>query len=263
MQLFDIGVNLTNNRLLHDMDLIIEQAQQAGVVKMLVTGTDLQHSQQAVKLCEQYPDILFSTAGVHPHDASGWSNETASSIEQLAKHPQVKCIGETGLDFNRNYSPQNAQIDAFTAQLNLAATTGKALFLHQRDAFDCFYSILSEYRSQLGKLVVHCFTDSREALVKLLDLDCHIGITGWICDEKRGKSLQQLVSFIPEERLMLETDAPYLYPKDLPSEQKRPTNFPKYLPHILTTVARHRNENPQVLAEAVYRTTENFLDLQD
>ncbi len=261
IELIDIGVNLTNKRLLVDVDDILQRAAQVNVNKLIVTGTSIEHSQIALELCAQFPNQLFSTCGVHPHDAKEWNQQSLAELESMLKHSCVKAIGETGLDFNRNFSPKKQQIDVFQQQLELAVSCNKPVFLHQRDAFDTFLNLLQEYRGQLKSVVVHCFTDDKKALYKLLDQDCHIGITGWICDERRGQELQKLVKDIPDNRLMLETDAPYLLPRDLPDKPADNTNYPEYLPHILHTVARLQNKQEQNLASEVLATTQQFFEV--
>lgn len=255
MQLIDIGVNLTNKRLRVKVDKILQQARQAGVIQQIVTGTSIEHSKLAVELCQSYPEQLFCTAGVHPHDAKQWTTDSAAELKALISHACVRAVGETGLDFNRNFSPQDKQIEVFQQQLELACESNKPIFLHQRDAMETFTELLKEYRSRLQNVVVHCFTDNQKALYSLLDLDCHIGITGWICDERRGQELQTLVSDIPNNRLMLETDAPYLLPRDLEPMPSDKTNQPKYLPHILQAVARHQHKDVEQLAQEVLSTT--------
>ena len=258
MRLIDIGVNLTNKRLSVDLEGILERAAAVGVNQLIVTGTSLEHSRMAIAQCERFPDQLFCTCGIHPHDAKEWNAETRAELESMISHPSVRAIGETGLDFNRDFSPRETQIEVFRQQLELAASSQKPLFLHQRDAFDTFYSLLKEYRGQLGDIVAHCFTDDKDSLFALLELNCHIGITGWICDERRGRELQALVKYIPPDRLMLETDAPYLLPRDLPQKPSSKTNLPEYLPHILQTVARLQGKSIPLLADEVLTTTQRF-----
>jgi len=132
--------------------------------------------------------------------------------------------------------------------LTLAIETGKPLFLHQRDAHEDFISILSEYRSVLPKGVAHCFTSGAMELETYLDLGLAIGITGWICDERRGHHLQSLVARIPAGRLLLETDGPYLVPRDLKPAPPGRRNEPMFLPHIAAVVAQHRGETVEVCA---------------
>ena len=216
-----------------------------------------------VQLCAQYPQQLICTAGVHPHHASDWTIDTTDQILQLATQPCVRAIGETGLDFNRNYSPSPAQIDVFRRQLEIAVKLQKPLFCHQRDAHDTFLSILKEYREDLTQVVIHCFTDTRAALFDYIDLDCHIGITGWICDERRGTELQDIVKHIPADRLMVETDAPYLLPRNLLPKPKSRINEPFYLPHILQTVAHFQDKTVQRLAGECLKTSQLFFDIGD
>ena len=260
-ELIDIGVNLTNKSLLRDLDGVLERAEAAGVRQMVVTGTSLDESAAALELCERYPERLVSTCGIHPHHANEWQASSYAALAELASRPGVRAVGETGLDFNRNYSPPEAQEMAFAEQLELAAETRLPLFCHQRDAHLRFVEILRDFRDRISRLVVHCFTDSREALSDYLDLDCYIGITGWICDERRGLELQQLVGLIPAERLMLETDAPYLLPRNLEPKPASRTNEPAYLPHILREVALHRGEDPADLAEICTQNSRRFFAL--
>jgi TatD DNase family protein len=156
-------------------------------------------------------------------------------LREIARHPRVVAIGECGLDFNRNYSPHPDQEKGFVAQLELGLEIGKPLFLHSRDAHPRFSQILSHYRPP--KAVAHCFTGERDELHAYLDLGLYIGITGWICDERRGRHLLELVREIPRERLLLETDAPYLTPRSMRPQPKARRNEPAFLPHVLRTVA--------------------------
>ncbi|MDH3218147.1 MAG: TatD family hydrolase [Gammaproteobacteria bacterium] len=261
MELIDIGVNLTHRSLMADLDAVLERAREAGVGKMIVTGTSINESEQAIALCERFPERLFSTCGIHPHHASEWGPDSLERLRTMARLDCVRAIGETGLDFNRNYSPPQAQERAFQQQMELAIELAMPLFCHQRDAHRRFIELLAEYRDRIERLVVHCFTDSREALLHYLDLDCYIGITGWICDERRGLELQQLVKLIPANRLLIETDAPYLLPRDLDPKPSGRVNEPAFLPHILRAVARHRNEPAALLARQCLDNSRVFFGL--
>ena len=261
MELIDVGVNLTNKSLLKDLDGVIARARDAGVRQMVVTGTSIEESRQAVELCNQYPDHLVSTCGVHPHHASDWNQDSFDELKSMAQRDCVRAIGETGLDFNRNYSPHPAQEIAFQRQMELAVELKMPLFCHQRDAHKRFVEMLREYRDDIGRLVVHCFTDTREALIECLDLDCYIGITGWICDERRGLDLQKLVRLIPGDRLLLETDAPYLLPRSLDPKPTTRINEPAYLPHILESVAFHLEQSPEQLARQTLHNSRTFFEL--
>ena len=261
MELIDIGVNLTNKSLRSDLDGVMQRAIDAGVVKMVVTGTSLDESRAAIELCLRYPERLVSTSGIHPHHASEWDENSYHLLQQMAANECVRAIGETGLDFNRNYSPPEAQQQAFEQQMELAVALQLPLFCHQRDAHRRFAEMLRAYRDDLGRVVVHCFTDTRDALVDYLDLDCYIGITGWICDERRGLELRELVRIIPPERMMLETDAPYLLPRNLDPRPASRTNEPAYLPHILREVAGCQRRPAEDLARDCLQNSRVFFAL--
>jgi TatD DNase family protein len=249
MQLVDIGANLSHESFQHDYQQVLEDARHAGVSHIILTGTDLEHSQAACDLAADSPALLSATAGLHPHLASSWTTATAAQIAALAQRDIAVAVGETGLDYNRNFSPADAQRRAFSGQLELAQKLQKPLFLHQRDAHSDFHGLLKEARDLIAGGVVHCFTDTKEALRAYLDLDMYIGITGWVCDERRGQDLQSIVRFIPDDRLLIETDAPYLLPRSLRPKPKSRRNEPKYLIEVLRTLAQFRgNQNPEELA---------------
>lgn len=234
-RLIDIGVNLTSRQFTHDLDEVIARGVEAGVSQMIVTGTSLTTSEAAATLATRFPGQLYATAGIHPHGASAFRSEAETALEALAAKPEVVAIGECGLDFNRDYSPRPEQERCFEAQLDLATRLNIPVFLHERDAHARFINILGRYRDKLPAVVVHCFTGSAEALRSYLELDCHIGITGWICDERRGLGLRELVAQIPSDRLMIETDAPWLTPRNIRPKPKR--NEPMYLPYVAREVA--------------------------
>ena len=234
MQLVDIGANLTHSAFQHDLPEVVERARNAGVERIVVTGTAVDESLAATKLAERF--ALYATAGVHPHHARDCGPSTIAALREIAAHRRVVAIGECGLDFNRNYSPHPDQEKWFVAQLELGVELGKPLFLHSRDAHPRFCQILKHHA--IGKAVAHCFTGEKEELRAYLELGLYVGITGWICDERRGRHLVELVRDIPRERLLLETDSPYLTPRDLRPQPKARRNEPAFLPHILRAVAR-------------------------
>ncbi|MDN3518441.1 TatD family hydrolase [Aquisalimonas lutea] len=262
MQLVDIGVNLTSDRFRDDREAVLQRAREHGVTTLVVTGTSVSESEQACTLARAHPDQLRATTGVHPHGARSCSAETVAAIRELARaNPSVVAIGETGLDFNRDFSPRADQEAAFARHLELAAELQLPVFIHQRDAHERLIGILAEHRDQLVDAVVHCFTDTRRALHDYLDMGLHIGVTGWICDERRGAELQELVRDIPAERLMIETDAPWLLPRDLRPKPRGGRNEPAFLPHIAEAVARHRGETPEQVAASTTAVAERFFQL--
>ena len=258
--LVDIGANLTNSRFARDTVEVLQRARDAGVEACLVTGTSLVGSIEAVALCHQlneaFPGMLYATAGVHPHDASQCTAATIAGLASLIgdNRDVVVAVGETGLDFNRNFSTPQQQTSAFERQLELAMETGLPLFLHERDATSEQLRILSSAGSALPPGVAHCFTGERSAMEAYLELGLHIGITGWICDERRGQALQELVNEIPEHRLLVETDAPYLTPRTLRPRPKGGRNEPGFLPEVVATIAHCRSSDPGHIARV---TTEN------
>ena len=251
LSLVDIGANLTHAAFQADLPHVLARAADAGVGTLIVTGTSVDESRAAVRLATEHP-ALYATAGVHPHHARDCDASTIPALRQIASDPRVVAIGECGLDFNRNYSPHPSQEQWFEAQVELALDLGKPLFLHSRDAHPRFAEVLRRHRPEKG--VAHCFTGGREELQAYLDLGLYIGITGWICDERRGAHLLDLVKEIPGDRLLLETDAPYLTPRDLRPQPKARRNEPAFLPHILDTVARALGRPAQAVAE---QTTAN------
>jgi TatD DNase family protein len=238
MQLIDIGANLTHPAFRDDLPEVLSRARKAGVNTVLVTGTSVAESRRALELSEAHPEAVYATAGIHPHHARECDAATIPALRELARHPRVVAIGECGLDFNRNYSPHPDQEKWFLAQLELAIELKKPLFLHSRDAHPRFSELIKAHRNEMPKAVAHCFTGERAELQAYLDLGLHIGITGWICDERRGAHLVELVREIPAERLLLETDSPYLTPRDMRPQPKARRNEPSFLPHVLHAVAR-------------------------
>jgi TatD DNase family protein len=261
MELIDIGCNLTHDSFDVDRDKVIEAAFQAGVSQMIVTGASAEGSQAALQLANEWPQQLFATAGVHPHRASAYDSETDKLLRELSGHTSIVAIGEAGLDYFRDFSPRKQQRSAFESQIQITIDTGLPIFLHQRDAHKDFVAILKEGRDQLNEVVVHCFTGSKAELYECLDLDCHIGITGWICDERRGTHMKDYMKDIPSNRLMIETDAPYLKPRNLRPKIKSHRNEPRLLPWILGTLAACRNEHPETLAKATTQNAKTFFRL--
>ncbi|MFT5680219.1 MAG: TatD DNase family protein [Myxococcota bacterium] len=260
--LIDIGVNLTNRRFDADRDAVIARALAAGVGHQVLTGTSLSASRAALALAKKHPGILTATAGVHPHDAKSFDAATLAALRELTAAPEVVAVGECGLDFNRDFSPRPAQERAFAEQLALACEVGLPVFLHERDAHDRFLAILAEHRDGLVGGVVHCFTGSSEALTAYLDLGMHIGITGWVCDERRGRALRGLVGRIPVDRLMLETDAPFLTPRVTPSGVKLPRrNEPAFLPHVAEAIAECTGRSVGEITEQTTATARAFFAL--
>lgn len=256
--LVDVGINLAHDSFDHDRDEVIRRAAAAGVTRMVVTGSSVASTRAALDLVRHDPQRFRGTAGLHPHHASEMNPALLAELAALAAQPEVAAVGECGLDYFRNFSPRDAQLRAFREQLDLAVQLRKPVFLHQRDAHEDFLAIVREYRPRLVGGVAHCFTAGADEAHAYLDLDLHIGITGWICDERRGRHLREVVRIIPPHRLLIETDAPYLLPRDLHPKPASRRNEPMYLPQVLAAIASARAQPPEELASI---TTRNALTL--
>jgi TatD DNase family protein len=252
VELIDIGSNLTHESFAEDRDAVILRATEVGVTRQIVTGADLAGSVAAAQLAQSSPR-LWSTAGVHPHHASTFTPDVRQGLLQLLRQAKVVAVGECGLDYYRNFSTPAEQRAAFEVQLGLAVDTGKPVFLHQRDSHDDFKAILADFQGRI-RGIAHCFTGDQQQLEDYLALGLSVGITGWVCDERRGAGLREVLPAIPADRLMIETDAPYLLPRDLRPKPKSRRNEPSYLVHIAHAVAAIRGES---LASLAATTTHN------
>ena len=261
MDLVDIGANLCHESFASDLGEVLDRAACAGVGRIVVTGSSVADSAAAAALARRRPDRLRATAGIHPHAAAAFDGGAQASLAALVEREEVVAVGETGLDFYRDLSPRADQERAFEAQLDLAARAGLPVFMHERDAHRRFVDVLAPVRDRLGAAVVHCFTGDREALHAYLDLDLHIGITGWICDERRGRHLRPIVADVPSHRLMLETDAPYLLPRDLRPRPRSRRNEPRWLVHVAHAVASATGETVEALAARTTATACAFFGL--
>jgi TatD DNase family protein len=248
VQLIDVGANLTHSSFQHDFNDVLGRARTQGVGRMIVTGADAEGSRAAHALAQAHPGVLYATAGVHPHHAKDFDADTEALLRDLHARAEVVAVGETGLDYHRDFSPREAQRFAFERQLELGAACAKPLFLHQRDAHADFLACMDNVRGRISRALVHCFTGEKGELFDYLDRDFYIGITGWISDERRGTHLRELVKHIPANRLLLETDAPYLLPRNVKPGPKHRRNEPMYLGHICAEVARDRGEDAAITA---------------
>ena len=260
--LIDIGANLSHASFDTDRAAVLARAWEAGVAAIVVTGSDRSSNEAALTLARRHPAKLYATAGLHPHHATAWDEALCAQIREFAREPKVVAVGECGLDYFRDLSPRPAQCKAFAAQLELAAAGRPPAFLHQREAHADFLAILREHRAALAGCVVHCFTDTAAALDDYLALDCHIGITGWICDERRGGALVEAARRIPAERLLLETDAPYLLPRTLRPAPRHRRNEPAHLPLVLRAVALARGEDEAALALQTTANAQRFFRIR-
>ena len=264
--MIDIGANLSNPVFKDDLADVLRRAQDANIHSIIITGTSAENSMAALQLAEQQPNYLYATAGVHPHDADSYNDNIERQLISILNNPSIVAVGETGLDFNRNFSTAENQRQAFEAQIALANNYNKPLFLHERDAFDDFYAIIDAHKNTNIKAVVHCFTGSEKALKAYLDLGLYIGITGWIGDKKRGANLREIIKYAPLDRLMIETDAPYLTPQQAGIKNqltKKHRNEPWTLPYTAATLAECLNIETAELIDSTIRTTKTFFGLKN
>ena len=257
---FDIGINLTHESFDLDYKNVLKKAFNNNIKKICLTGTSILDSERCLKIAKEFKENLITTVGIHPHYANGFDESAKLKILELAKSPLVKAIGETGLDFNRNFSSKKNQIDSFVDHIQIAKKVKLPLFLHQRDAHEDFMNCIIKNEIS-SKGVVHCFTGSISELYDYLDQDLYIGITGWLCDPKRGKNLEQVIPKIPLEKLMIETDSPYLIPKNIKAKNRR--NEPYFLPEIFSKICNLRNESKEVLQAQIYENSMNFFNLSE
>jgi TatD DNase family protein len=260
-RLVDIGANLTHASFASDRPAVIERAAAVGVDRLIVTGTSVQGSAAAIGLANTHPGTLWATAGVHPHDAAHFGPTTVTELRELAGDIRVVAIGECGLDYFRGYAPPEAQLPAFRAQVRLAAELGLPLFLHQRAAHADFLRVLHTEIAAPIRGVAHCYTEGPEAMRDYLDLGLHIGITGWICDERRGEDLRRAVIDLPSDRLLLETDAPYLLPRNLRPTPRGRRNEPAFLTAVCAMVASCTGRSAEEVAAASSRNAERLFSL--
>ncbi|SFQ34823.1 TatD family hydrolase [Variovorax sp. 770b2] len=245
-QFVDIGVNFHSTQLASITEAVLTRAKAAGVTQILATGTSLTSSRLALDLAKANPGVVFATAGIHPHGAKSHDSNALRALVELWKVAEVVAVGECGLDYNRNFSTPPLQRIAFEQQLSMAVETRKPLFLHCRDAFADFHDMLTAVVAGGIRGVVHCFTGDRAEAEAFLDMGLDIGITGWVSDLKRGGALREAIPAIPLNRLHLETDAPYLLPKNAGIRSGR--NEPANLPLVAISVAELMNRDVEEIA---------------
>lgn len=256
----DIGINLTNKQFYNEQDEIINRALDNGVEQMILTGTSVRGSKESAEIAEDYPGILYSTAGIHPHDAKSFNDQSISELRRLLIFSHVVSVGECGLDFDRDFSPRQIQEKYYCAQLELAIEVDKPLFLHERSAFKRFNEITDEYLPSLPEAVVHCFTGTLEEAKIYLDKGFYLGFTGAISDEKRFKHLEDVIKYVPLGRMMIETDAPFMLPKNMPRIQNR-RNEPSFLPYVAQTIAHLKKISISEVADETTRVAGKFFRL--
>ena len=257
-EIADIACNFSSERFDKDLDEVINRAIANKITKFGLICSRMSDLNKLLKIYQQYSKSMFYTIGVHPHHANEINDGYLKKLKDVIATNNPHAIGETGLDFFRNLSTYEEQIYAFEEQIKIAVDTNKPLFLHQRDSHDDFIKILRQYSSDISKAVVHCFTGTQAQLEDYLELDCYIGVTGWICDEKRNVELRKTIKNIPLEKLMIETDCPYLIPKNLPEKPKNNRNEPTNLNHIVNEIAVLMEIDIDSLRKQTFKNTINY-----
>ncbi|MDM7861565.1 TatD family hydrolase [Alteromonas sp. ASW11-36] len=255
MRWFDAGVNQFDQRL--PIEQTLTAAERAGVTRLCVIATEESEWSSSLAWQNQYPEQICCTLGVHPHNADNVSSDWVSKLTTLASQSNVAAIGECGLDYNRMFSTRDNQLQVFEHQLNVATQLQLPVYLHERDAFPDQYALLNQYVGDLNGGLVHCFTSHTEHLKAYLELGFYIGITGWICDTKRGVELREALAYLPLDRLVLETDAPYLFPKGMKPRQRN--NQPANLPFIAERVAELKQVSVEQLSQVSIINTNKLL----
>ena len=260
-ELIDICVNVTNAQFNRDRDAVLARARDNDIVGMLFTASDLDSAREALLLCDGHTRLC--TAGIHPHDAKDAATTWKEDLRVLAQDPHVRAVGECGLDFNRSFSPHDVQIDVFEAQIQIAKELGKPLFVHDRDSGGAVLRCLANHH-RLPPVVIHCFTGTRQELTRYINEGHYIGVTGWLCDTRRGASLRDMVPLIPLQRLLVETDAPFLKPHNAPRDFYRSPgsragrNEPALLSYVVACLAEARNETFATVADATSRNARSL-----
>lgn len=260
--MIDIGINFFKDHFKHDRDGIIKDAIAKGVKQIILTGTNIENSLDADKFASKYPGVIFSTAGIHPHRAISFNDKSIDILKTLLAKEHVVSVGECGLDFNRDLSPRHIQEKVYDTQLQLAIEVQKPLFLHERDAFKRFVDITKQYLGKLPNGVIHCFTGTTEEAKAYLDMGFYIGITGSISD-KRFPQLMEVAKYIPMDRLMIETDAPYMMPRNMPRSEIKidRRNEPAYLPWVAKSIAEAKGMTLNQIDEGTTETTKSFFNI--
>lgn len=252
MKIFDSHCHLDDRLFNKDFQDVLQRAAKAGVHRMLIAGVNEKTSARAVALASQHAN-LFASIGVHPHDAQSCTEKTLANLSKLAASAKVVAWGEIGLDFNRMYSPQADQEKWFIRQLEMADALDLPLIFHERDSHGRLLEILKGLPNPRRRAVVHCFSGTENELAQYLDMGFYIGITGIVTIEKRGAALRRMILSIPKDRILVETDAPYLTPT--PQRNKFRRNEPAFVSEVLLKVADVCGEDPEALADQIWINT--------
>jgi len=258
MEYYDIGINLFNKQFKKPQDIINTAADEG--VACVLTGTSLPSSKKVSEFILQQTNSTYGTVGIHPHNADNATKEDFGLMEEMLKNnSKLIAVGECGLDYDRMYSIKEKQLECLEKHIILAEKMNMPLFLHERSAVNDFISCLQNHKEICQKSVVHCFTGNQETLEKYLNMGFFIGITGWICDNRRGEELQKTVKIIPLDRILVETDAPYLTPKNIPGLSR--VNVPENIKYVVKELANHMGVDEYILKRSCKNNTEQLFGI--
>ena len=256
MKYIDIGLNLFSEQYKGREEEIYKTSLANGTA-FIITGSSMRSSAEAARFAGGRENV-WSTAGVHPHDAKHWDVGSGARLRELALKKCNVAIGECGLDYDRMFSPKEVQLKVFEEQINIAEELDKPLFLHERAADADFAEVMRRYPKRCERAVVHCFTGNAKTAEMYLALGCMIGITGWVCDERRNAEVVEALKIIPVERLMAETDGPYLKPRNV---KLKGENRPEYIKYVVAKIAEIKEMPAEELAEILLGNTKRFFGI--
>jgi TatD DNase family protein len=256
MKLIDTHCHLTFDQLVGDIEGVLARSRAAGVTSWITVGTDIEQNQKAIELTKKF-DNLYATAGIHPHDAKDVTAETIKELKNHAQNEKIVAIGETGLDFHYNFSKPAQQQRLFVQHLEIAAELNLPVVIHCRQAFDETIAVLEARDYCVRKVVFHCFSGTAQQARVILDHGFHISFTG-VVTFKNAKETQQAASVVPLDRLMVETDCPYMSPEPM---RKQKINEPALMIHTAEYLAKLKQTEPAEFAKAVTSTTRAFFNL--
>lgn len=252
LSLFDSHCHLENERFQGEVDKALERMADAHVDRCLLAGSDMETSRQIVALCEAHEN-MYGAVGVHPHEASGFTKADLDTIEEWLQKPQIVAIGEIGLDYYYDHSPRETQREVFLSQLELAYQLKAPIVIHVRDAHGDLTELLRQRQGRLPAGVLHCYSGSLESARQYLDWGFYLSFSGTVTFKNADK-LRQVVAYCPLDRMLIETDSPYLAP--VPHRGER--NEPSYVAYVAQTVAQTRDMPISDIAAA---TRENAMRL--
>ena len=252
MKLFDSHCHLDDPTFEKDWPQVLERMAENGVNAAMIAGINLERSARALELAEAHTGF-YASVGVHPHDAVDCSESVVDTLATLARNPRIRAWGEIGLDFNRMYSPREIQEKWFIRQLETADALNLPIIFHERDSQGRLLELLHNRPDTKRTGVVHCFSGTRAELERYLEMGFYIGITGIVTIQKRGRQLREQVGLIPSDRLLIETDAPYLTPA--PQKNRHRRNEPAFVKSVLLKLADVLETDPERLADTIWDNT--------